>query len=89
METMIPADDPVRLLSAFVEGMDLSRIDAYDIIDGRAVNIYFASTASEADEVLPEKDAYNIAEAIGYCRSHMVRIKVYRGETTRLDYDYE
>lgn len=65
------------------------RIDAYDIIDGRAVNIYFASTASEADEVLPEKDAYNIAEAIGYCRSHMVRIKVYRGETIRLDYDFE
>ncbi len=26
METMIPADDPVRLLSAFVEGMDLSEL---------------------------------------------------------------
>ena len=31
METMIPADDPVRLLSAFVEGMDLSELYAtYD-----------------------------------------------------------
>ena len=31
METMIPADDPVRLLSAFVEGMDLSDLYAtYD-----------------------------------------------------------
>ena len=31
METMIPADDPVRLLSAFVEGMDLSEVYAtYD-----------------------------------------------------------
>ena len=30
METMIPADDPVRLLSAFVEGMDLSELyDTY------------------------------------------------------------
>jgi transposase len=30
-ETMIPADDPVRLLSAFVEGMDLSELYAtYD-----------------------------------------------------------
>ena len=28
METMIPADDPVRLLSAFVEGMDLSELYA-------------------------------------------------------------
>ena len=26
METMIPSDDPVRLLSAFVEGMDLSEL---------------------------------------------------------------
>ena len=26
MEAMIPADDPVRLLSAFVEGMDLSEL---------------------------------------------------------------
>ena len=26
LETMIPSDDPVRLLSAFVEGMDLSRV---------------------------------------------------------------
>ena len=33
METMIPADDPVRLLSAFVEGMDLSDLYAtYDRI---------------------------------------------------------
>ena len=33
METMIPADDPVRLLSAFVEGMDLSELYAtYDRI---------------------------------------------------------
>jgi len=32
-ETMIPADDPVRLLSAFVEGMDLSELYAtYDRI---------------------------------------------------------
>lgn len=31
MEAMIPADDPVRLLSAFVEGMDLSELYAtYD-----------------------------------------------------------
>ena len=31
MEIMIPADDPVRLLSAFVEGMDLSELYAtYD-----------------------------------------------------------
>ena len=31
METMIPADDPVRLLSAFVEEMDLSELYAtYD-----------------------------------------------------------
>ena len=31
MEVMIPADDPVRLLSAFVEGMDLSELYAtYD-----------------------------------------------------------
>ena len=31
METVIPADDPVRLLSAFVEGMDLSELYAtYD-----------------------------------------------------------
>ena len=31
METMIPADDPVRLLSAFLEGMDLSELYAtYD-----------------------------------------------------------
>ena len=28
MEHMIPADDPVRLLSAFVEGMDLSELYA-------------------------------------------------------------
>ena len=28
MEVLIPADDPVRLLSAFVEGMDLS--DLYE-----------------------------------------------------------
>ena len=26
MELMIPADDPVRLLSAFVEGMDLTEL---------------------------------------------------------------
>ena len=26
MDTMIPSDDPVRLLSAFVEGMDLSEL---------------------------------------------------------------
>ena len=26
LETMIPSDDPVRLLSAFVEGMDLSEL---------------------------------------------------------------
>ena len=33
METMIPADDPVRLLNAFVEGMDLSELYAtYDRI---------------------------------------------------------
>ncbi len=33
VETMIPADDPVRLLSAFVEGMDLSDLYAtYDRI---------------------------------------------------------
>ena len=33
MEIMIPADDPVRLLSAFVEGMDLSELYAtYDRI---------------------------------------------------------
>ena len=33
VETMIPADDPVRLLSAFVEGMDLSELYAtYDRI---------------------------------------------------------
>jgi len=33
METMIPADDPVRLLSAFVEGMDLSELyDTYSRI---------------------------------------------------------
>lgn len=33
MEHMIPADDPVRLLSAFVEGMDLSELYAtYDRI---------------------------------------------------------
>jgi transposase len=33
METMIPADDPVRLLSAFVEGMDLSELyHTYDRI---------------------------------------------------------
>jgi transposase len=33
METMIPADDPVRLLSAFVEGMELSELYAtYDRI---------------------------------------------------------
>ena len=33
MEPMIPADDPVRLLSAFVEGMDLSELYAtYDRI---------------------------------------------------------
>ena len=33
METMIPSDDPVRLLSAFVEGMDLSDLYAtYDRI---------------------------------------------------------
>ncbi len=31
MEYMIPANDPVRLLSAFVEGMDLS--DLYDTYD--------------------------------------------------------
>ena len=31
MEPMIPADDPVRLLSAFVEEMDLSELyDTYD-----------------------------------------------------------
>ena len=31
LETMIPSDDPVRLLSAFVEGMDLSELYAtYD-----------------------------------------------------------
>ena len=31
MEPMIPSDDPVRLLSAFVEGMDLSELyDTYD-----------------------------------------------------------
>ena len=31
MDTMIPTDDPVRLLSAFVEGMDLSELYAtYD-----------------------------------------------------------
>ena len=33
METMIPSDDPVRLLSAFVEGMELSELYAtYDRI---------------------------------------------------------
>ena len=33
METMIPADDPVRLASAFVEGMDLSELySTYDRI---------------------------------------------------------
>ena len=33
METMIPSDDPVRLLSAFVEGMDLSELyHTYDRI---------------------------------------------------------
>lgn len=33
MELMIPADDPVRLLSAFVEGMDLSELyETYDRI---------------------------------------------------------
>ena len=33
MEILIPADDPVRLLSAFVEGMDLSELYAtYDRI---------------------------------------------------------
>lgn len=32
MDTMIPADDPVRLLSAFVEGMDLSEL--YVTYDG-------------------------------------------------------
>lgn len=33
MERMIPADDPVRLLSAFVEGMDLSELyKTYDRI---------------------------------------------------------
>ena len=33
METMIPADDPVRLLNAFVEGMDLSELyHTYDRI---------------------------------------------------------
>ena len=33
MEPMIPSDDPVRLLSAFVEGMDLSELyDTYDRI---------------------------------------------------------
>lgn len=33
MEIMIPADDPVRLLSAFVEGMDLSELyNTYDRI---------------------------------------------------------
>ena len=33
METMIPADDPVRLLSAFVEGMNLSELyKSYDRI---------------------------------------------------------
>lgn len=33
MDIMIPADDPVRLLSAFVEGMDLSELYAtYDRI---------------------------------------------------------
>ena len=26
MDTMIPSDDPVRLLSAFVEGLDLSEL---------------------------------------------------------------
>ena len=32
-ETMIPSDDPVRLLSAFVEGMDLSELyHTYDRI---------------------------------------------------------
>ena len=31
LDTMIPTDDPVRLLSAFVEGMDLSELYAtYD-----------------------------------------------------------
>ena len=33
METIIPTDDPVRLLSAFLEGMDLSELYAtYDRI---------------------------------------------------------
>ena len=33
METMIPSDDPVRLASAFVEGMDLSELySTYDRI---------------------------------------------------------
>ena len=33
LETMIPSDDPVRLLSAFVEGMDLSELyGTYDRI---------------------------------------------------------
>ena len=33
MELSVPADDPVRLLSAFVEGMDLSELYAtYDRI---------------------------------------------------------
>ena len=33
LEPMIPADDPVRLLSACVEGMDLSELyDTYDRI---------------------------------------------------------
>ena len=33
LEPMIPADDPVRLLSAGVEGMDLSELyDTYDRI---------------------------------------------------------
>lgn len=33
MEPMIPSDDPVRLLSAFVEGMDLSELyKTYDRI---------------------------------------------------------
>lgn len=39
MEIMIPADDPVRLLSAFVEGMDLSELYAtYDRVRKKQVS---------------------------------------------------
>ena len=62
--------------------------DMYDIVDGKAVNIFFRSAASEAAGCIPEKDAYNIARAIGTAQSHISRIKVYRGETTILDYDF-